>query len=66
MNKTLSKEIYVKNNRSNKNKTIYVKQRTHCVSLLRKTKRAYYSNLDKKNICDNNLENCSTNVIREN
>ena len=39
-------------NRSNENKN-YVKQRNHCVSLLRKTKREYYSNLDEKKICDN-------------
>ena len=31
-----------------------MKQRNHCVSLLKKTKREYYSNLDEKNICDNN------------
>ena len=30
-----------------------MKQRNHCVSLLRKPKREYYSNLDDKNICDN-------------
>ena len=61
MNKTLSKEILLrtifKNKffkiRSNENKTNYVKQRNHCVSLLRETKREYYSNLDEKNICDN-------------
>ena len=40
-------------NRSNENKRNYVKQRKHRVSLLRKTKREYYSNLDEKNICDN-------------
>ena len=37
-------------NRSNENKTNNVKQRNHCVSLLRKTKREYYSNLDEKKI----------------
>ena len=40
-------------NRSNENKKNYEKQRNHCVSLLRKTKREYYSNLDDKNIFDN-------------
>ena len=30
-----------------------MKQQNLCVSLLRKTKREYYSNLDGKNICDN-------------
>ena len=63
MNKTLSKAIMLSENRrkkflknrSNENKTNYVKQRNHCVSLLRKTKREYYSNLDKKKICDNKI-----------
>ena len=63
MNKTLSKAIMLRaklrnkflKNRSNENKTNYVKQRNHCVSLLRKTKREYYSNLDEKNICDNKI-----------
>ena len=31
-----------------------MKHWNHCVSLLRKTKRGYHSNLDEKNICDNN------------
>ena len=61
MNETLSKAIMLRTNlrnkflknRSNENKTNYVKQRYYCVSLLRKTKREYYSNLDEKNICDN-------------
>ena len=61
INKTLSKAIMLRTNlrnkflknRSNENKTNYVKQRNHCVSLLRKTKREYYSNLDEKKICDN-------------
>ena len=61
MNKTPSNVIMLRTNlrnkflknRSNENKTNYVKQRNHCVSLLRKTKREYYSNLDKKKICDN-------------
>ena len=61
MNKTLSKAIMLRTNlrnrflknRSNENKTNYVKQRNHCVFLLRKTKKEYYSNLDEKKICDN-------------
>ena len=56
MNKTLSKAIMLRTllrnkflkNRSNENKTNYVKQRNRCVSLLRKTKREHYSNLDEK------------------
>ena len=61
MNKTLSKAIMLRTklrnkflkNRNNENETNYVKQRNHCDSFLRKTKKEYYSNLDKKNICDN-------------
>ena len=61
MNKTLSKAIMLRTNlrnkflknRSNENKTNYLKQRNHCVSVLRKTKREYYSNLDEKKICGN-------------
>ena len=61
LNKTLSKAIMLRTllrnkflkNRRNENKTNYVKERNHCVSLLRKTKREYYSNLDEKIICDN-------------
>ena len=61
MNKNLSKSIMLRTklrnkflkNRSNENKANYVKQRNHCVSLLSKTKREYYSDLDEKNICDN-------------
>ena len=61
MNKTLSKAIMLRTklrnkfpkNKSNENKKKYVKQRNHCVSVLRKKKRGYYSNLDGKNICDN-------------
>ena len=61
MNKTLSKTIMLRTNlrnkflknRSNENKTNYMKPRNHCVFLLRKSKREYYSNLDGKKICDN-------------
>ena len=60
MNKTLSKAIMLRTNlrnkflknRSNENKTNYVKQRNHCVCLPRKTKKEYYNNLDEKNIWD--------------
>ena len=61
MNKTLSKAIMLRanlknkffKNKSNENKTNYVKQRNHCVSVLRKTKREYYSKLDEKKLCNN-------------
>ena len=61
MNKTLSKAImhttrfhnkYLRN-KTDENERKYTKQRNYCVSLLRKSKREYYSNLDVKNITDN-------------
>ena len=34
---------------------MYVKQRNYCVSLLRKSKKKYYENLDERNLMDNKL-----------
>ena len=60
MNKTLSKEIikwsnfinkYLKS-RSEEDSQRFRKQRDLCVSLLRKTKRSYYSDLKEKNVVD--------------
>ena len=61
MNKSLSKAIILRTklrdkylkNRSNENKTNYLKQRNHRVSVRRKTEREYYSNLDGKNMLPN-------------
>ena len=61
INKTLSKAIMHRNkfrnkylrNKTDENKGRYKKQRNYCVSLLRKSKREYYGNLDVKNITDN-------------
>ena len=61
MNKELSKEIMHRTrlwnnflrNRSDENKRKYSKQRNYCVSLLRKTKKTYGSNLNEKKITDN-------------
>ena len=61
MNKTISKEIMKRTrfrnqflkNRTDENKSRYTKQRNYCVSLLRKTKTQYYSNLNEKNVTDN-------------
>ena len=39
--------------RSDENKGKYSHQRNYCVSLLRKTKNTYYSNLNEKKIKDN-------------
>ena len=35
------------------NKRLYTKQRNFCVSLLRKTKKKHYANLNHKDIADN-------------
>ena len=40
-------------NRTDENKIRYTKQINYCVSLLRKIKTQYYSNLDEKNFTDN-------------
>ena len=59
-NKALSKVIMVRTklrntfkNRNKKNKKSYNMQRNSCVSLLQKSKRDYYNNLNGKNICNN-------------
>ena len=39
--------------KSESDKKAYNKQRNKCFSLLRKTKRAYYSNLNAKDVVDN-------------
>ena len=61
MNKILSKEIMKRTRLRNKflkdrnkeNKSKYSKQRNYCVSLIRKMKKDYYSNLDVKEVTDN-------------
>ena len=61
--KRLSKEIMTRTRvrntffkkRTEENKTRYAKQRNYCVSLLRKTKSKYYSNLDEKDVTDNKM-----------
>ena len=65
MNSALSKEMMtrarLRNNflkdRSEENKTKYSKQRSYCVSLLRKSKSKYLGNLNKKKSEQNILEN---------
>ena len=61
MNKTLSKEIMKRTRLRNKflknkndyNKREFSKQRNYCVSLVRKSKKLYYSNLDENNVTHN-------------
>ena len=40
-------------NRSEANRTNYIKQCNYCVSLLRKNKKQYYANLNEKGVADN-------------
>ena len=63
MTKDLSKNImkrsqlrnkYLKNN-NEEHRKLYAKQRNYCVSLLRKTKKAYYENLDERKFSDSKL-----------
>ena len=49
---TRLRKCYLKNC-SEQNRLSYVKQRNYCVSLLRKTKKDYYVNLNVKDIVDN-------------
>ena len=52
MKRTSFRNQFLKN-KTDENKSRYTKQRNYCVSLLRKTKTPYYSNLDEKNVTDN-------------
>ena len=52
MNRTRLRNVYLRK-RSDENRKKYSKQRNFCVSLLRRTKRKYYSSLDEKSITDN-------------
>ena len=61
--KDFSKEIMTRSrprnkylqNRNEENRAIYVKQRNYCVSLLQKSKKKYYENLNERNLMDNKL-----------
>ena len=61
MNNSLSKAIMVRTrlgniflkNRSEENKISYNKQRNVCTTLLQKSKREDYQNLNAENVCDN-------------
>ena len=63
MTKQLSKEIMKRSrlpnnflrDKTEENKILYNRQRNYCVSLLRKSKRRYYENLNIKNVTDNKL-----------
>ena len=61
MNKILSKAIMQRSklrniflkNRTEENRNNYAKQMNLCVTLLRKSKREFYGNLNEKKLCDN-------------
>ena len=52
MKRSRVRNKYSKNN-SEENRKLCIKQRNYCVSLLRKTRKAYYENLDERKISDN-------------
>ena len=63
MNKELSKAIMTRTrlrnkfleNRTEKSRKLYTQWRNHCVLLLRKPKREFYSNINEKDVTDNKL-----------
>ena len=42
-------------NRTEENKILYNRQRNYCISLLQKSKRRYYENLNIRNVTNNKL-----------
>ena len=50
--KSKLRNIFLKN-RTEENRNNYAKQRNLCVTLLRKSKRQFYGNLNEKKLCDN-------------
>ena len=59
LSKEITKRSRLRNNflrnRTEENKILYNRQRNYCVSLLRRSKRGYYENLNIKNVTDNKL-----------
>ena len=61
LSKVLMKRSRLRNNlkllknRTEQNKMLYTKQRNYCVSLLKKSKKKYFENLNEKDILDNKL-----------
>ena len=54
MTRTKLRNIFLQN-RSEENRIRYTKRRNFCVSLLRKTQKKYYENLNEKSVVDNKL-----------
>ena len=59
LSKAIMKRSRLRNNflknRTGENKTLYTKQRNYCISLLKKSKKKYFANLNEKDIIDNKL-----------
>ena len=51
MKRSRLRNKYLKKN-NNEDRKLYTKQRNCCISLLRKTKKAYYENLDERKVSD--------------
>ena len=54
MKRSQLRNKHLKNN-NEENRKLYAKQRNCCVSMVRKTKKAYYENFDKRKVPDNKL-----------
>ena len=54
MKRSRLRNKYLKND-NKENRKLYARQRNYCLSLLRKTKKAYYENLDERKISDHKL-----------
>ena len=52
MQRSNLRNIFLKS-RTEENRNDYTKQRNLCATLLRKSKREFYGNLNEKKICDN-------------
>ena len=52
MKRNRLRNLYLKK-KTETTKLVYIKQRNYCVSLLRKTKKDHYANLDEKDVADN-------------
>ena len=54
MKRSRLRSKYLKNN-NEENRKLYTKQRNHSAFLIRKTKKAYYENLDERKVSDSKL-----------
>ena len=54
MTRSRLRNKYLKNS-NEENYAMYAKQRNYCVSLLQKSKKQYYENLDERNLMDNKI-----------